>query len=721
MRHLRLACLIFIILNAAFAWNHPASAQQRLPKLVTRLGRGSVTGIALSPDQKTLAVNGSQGVSLYDLTTPDASPRLLAYEAPDPTISLLPPRQVMMQSNTSAERPWDLPPGVMGGGGGGGESLPTGFGGEVAFSHDGSMLASIDGGVWLWDIKSGQGQQILTLANDVQFSKNGRLLLASTGLWDITSHEQKLKLSPGIHNAQFSPDGAYLAFIDQDSHPVLRTLATDQQQVLTTRAQILAFDPTGKWFAYSDYDQNTTRIVDLTTDHNDVTLMGHLPSRNAFSGDGKFVGLVPSEDESTIQVWNLNTLTKQVEVKPLEENAGVLDIGFSADSKILAAAYAAPNSDVGVVFHARLLPILLWDLTTGQRKTPLRIPGDQLNSRIVFIPQGYAITVDTSSTIRVWRLATRELVRTITGYTGVLIEQVAFNAEKRLLVNGSDTFTTTLFDLNPRTGEQNLLVSAFGVRAEISPDATRFTLADFDGLFSLWTLRPALEERQIAEHIRDAHSAFSPGSKWLAVTTENGIELWDAQQQKQVAILPSEGVQPSSLVFSPDESLLAILANGTVRIWSLDANRVILQGDFPDVQTITFSADSKLLAALNAKRLLRVWTLSTGDSEDYATSCDRPYRIGITPKNQSALVNCTGTPDGVVTIPLSPSGEAVPIFNQFTGSPDGQFYAFAGTVWNTSTGQQVENLNGDAIAFSPDGKWIAVGRYGGIVDLWAVR
>lgn len=53
---------------------------------LARLGRGTAHAVAWSPDGKTLAVGGSLGVWLYDMTHLDAQPRLLdGHPTPVPT------------------------------------------------------------------------------------------------------------------------------------------------------------------------------------------------------------------------------------------------------------------------------------------------------------------------------------------------------------------------------------------------------------------------------------------------------------------------------------------------------------------------------------------------------------------------------------------------------------------------------------------------------------
>src|SRR5215471_12230095 len=104
-----LACLIVLTMTTYGPQRGPVSAAGIVVKPSVRLGRGSITGIAVSPDQKTLAVNGSEGLWLYNLATLGKIPRLLT-QPPPVRVSLLPARELIAAAKDPAERAWDVPP-----------------------------------------------------------------------------------------------------------------------------------------------------------------------------------------------------------------------------------------------------------------------------------------------------------------------------------------------------------------------------------------------------------------------------------------------------------------------------------------------------------------------------------------------------------------------------------------------------------------------------------
>lgn len=183
----------------------------------------NVTGLALSPDHKTLAVaNGSSSVKLWD-TSSGASTQTL--EGPDTspnTVAFSPDGQTLAGGGVGYPVTiWNVVTGQM--------KQLTGHTSDtykVAFSSDGQTLtsASRDGTVKLWDLRT--NTLIRTLDKDeangdsVTFSSDGKTIASTVSedvkLWNVQtgSLEQTVRGEPGAPSVAalaFAPDGKTIA------------------------------------------------------------------------------------------------------------------------------------------------------------------------------------------------------------------------------------------------------------------------------------------------------------------------------------------------------------------------------------------------------------------------------------------------------------------------------------------------------------------------------
>ncbi len=370
---------------ALFNVMHPlwAGRRPRIQTALLRVREGEVSGVAISPDGKTLAAgfgNIPVGAPL-DKSDPATDGGGRAFGG------------VVLFDATKHERLQAAP-----------LSVPEGDVSGVAFKPDGSILAAgfgkVDGdnigGVVLFDATKHERFQDGPLHVPegnvwcVAFSPDCKTLAAGFGKVPPSSPVGH-SLSSGVGGRGF---GGVVLF-DVTSR---RRLQADPLQVLEGEVRSLVFSPDGKTLAAGSGKLGSGGVVLFNATSRQRLQAGPLPVPEgevwslAFSPDGKTLaaGDVDDGDGGGGVVLFDATSRQRLQVEPLEVNQGeVRSLAYSPDGKTLAAG----DGNGGVI---------LFDATTRQRIDPGRLSlthGDVTS--LAFSPDGKTLAVGDSSGV-VW-------------------------------------------------------------------------------------------------------------------------------------------------------------------------------------------------------------------------------------------------------------------------------------------------------------------------------
>ena len=234
--------------------------------------------------------------------------------------------------------------------------------------------------------------------------------------------------------------------------------------------------------------------------------------------------------------------------------------------------------------------------------------------------------------------------------------------------------------------------------------------------------------------------AFSPDGKFVAGGGYRLI-LWDVAKRKKVQTMKPGGLV-HALAFSPDGKLLVSACRGQpyAQVWNVETGREQrkLNAGEDNEQTVCsvdFSSDGALLVMGGGNQSATIWDARTW-------------------LRKSALTNTLGTDSKADFVKFSPRGDLLftkgyfrlagrvwnvaekKVILQLQGdndlvgdvdySPDGEFVATAGmdcmNLWEAKTGRRVQSVKGNfwSVAFSPDARLLAVGAYGGGVQVFRV-
>ena len=242
-----------------------------------------------------------------------------------------------------------------------------------------------------------------------------------------------------------------------------------------------------------------------------------------------------------------------------------------------------------------------------------------------------------------------------------------------------DTATGKLLSDNVRSASTTLI--AADLLLDGDPKSTTMTLWDLTSQRQLQLLN--------AEATRTA--VVSPDRRFIATANpkERSIRVWDLKTGKQNHNLPDGLSSPSELVFSPDgESVVSANYDNDIRVWKTKSGELIRKVE--DLTGAMFAAsftpDGKQLIMAGLDETVYIWDA----------------------KSFSLLRKLVGHGETIASLAISPDGRTLVTggFDVITLKNPVKL-----AIWDLATGKITKSIRADhrvsALAFSPDGKWVA--------------
>ncbi len=392
--------------------------------------------------------------------------------------------------------------------------------------------------------------------------------------------------------------------------------------------------------------------------------------------------------------------------------SAVSSVAVSSDGKILAVA-----KEPGVA---------LWDLTT-QRPTG-ELPDS--TSALTFSPTEPLLALATwndagQPVVKLWNMHSRSVRGTLTNDSSVL--HMAFSPDGKLLAASDDKgrIRLTEWRSNHLVFQKQIAIRRPQSGSVVfTPDGGRLVIGGDVGALEVLDWQSGTSVSLVTWGTSDGVTALaiSPSGNLLAAAfgyTDGTIGLWDLGTGKPWGKLTNHTAFVEALAFTPDgRGLLSGGKDGTIRVWNVAERTEVrcFQAHRHGVAAFALLPDGKTLVSGAPDGALCLWDCfapvrSRGPAK-LVVSHGLQSMAGVQPEDYGR-----GQPSPKVIrrfgIAFTPDSRSF-----ITTDPEGAL-----AVHDARSMQILERLpelgsNNWGVALSPDGRWLAMGKASGKIEVW---
>lgn len=405
-----------------------------------------------------------------------------------------------------------------------------------------------------------------------------------------------------------------------------------------------------------------------------------------------------------LQGWEWHFLRRQRFEKPvpIQHEATVIKVAFSPNGQQVASV------DMDGNFAIR-------DARTGRVLHSLEQQVAQNRARLV---RGLAYSPDSrylalsrqDGSVRLWNATDGQAMQSLEGHKGP-VWQVAFSPDSRTLVSGGSDGTVRLWDVVGAKELRKFEGHPSPVKGvAFRPDGRSVLAACDDGTVKVWDRDTGRELSSFRGELANPWAAtFSPDTRRLGWACLDGVvKVWDTTTGNLVIGQQSNTHQCRAIVFHPDGKRIALAGfDGTLRLLDAASGREMMTifAHPAPVADAVFSHDGNKLASGSYDHTIRIWDAAP------------------VPEGGPITAHCvtlkTGHKEAVSGVAFSPSGRWLA-----SSSWDGTV-----KVWQCDVAHEPvlrytlrghsSRVNG--VAFSSDDRTLASGSWDKTVKVWDLQ
>jgi WD40 repeat protein len=509
-------------------------------------------------------------------------------------------------------------------------------------------------------------------------------------------------------DTQFIESRNLLRTLDGDCGPIdFCTFSPDGEKIISS-------DSYGNFIVWDSMDGDVIREIEIFLNHHPTAL----------SRDGKSIFTIESQyidntDEdgfdlmkAYVIIWDLQSGNELQRIESHPKN--INSIRLNNDGDMLATA-----SDDKT--------IKVWDLATGNVIATLEGLLGRIDDVVITPDNQFVIGFDSEifeANLLVWNMQNGELLHVIDGVTRSNFSMISISPDGQYLITtGWDE--TKIWDYHNGVIIHNLELTGVNDLA-VTPDSHYLVAGLEDTTIRIFELESGEEVLRLEGHTTHVSSlSISPDGKRIVSGAFDGtLKVWElAIAEKQQRIENHAGKVNAVAISSDGAYGISGSADNSIKVWDLQTKKLkhTLKGHTGDVASLVVMPDSRRIVSASHDKTLKVWDLENGSELRTLNGHLEPVlTVEIIPGGTHVI---STSEDKRIMIWNLETAELEYILEGHASRPhaikvtrDGRYAVSLGweiMIWDIVDGNlihKIEQISSDSIAITPDGTKVVTWR-----------